>query len=107
MDRLSPDIVLADQLADRADPHTGQPGARDSADAPDESDRERVEERALLADRDDDQPVRLRELRVEHSEITAALEHGFAATEPDRTSLMQYAALLAALSAILVFTPLR
>jgi predicted ATPase/DNA-binding CsgD family transcriptional regulator len=33
---------------------------------------------------DDDQPVRLRELRVEHSEITAALEHGFAATEPDR-----------------------
>jgi predicted ATPase/DNA-binding CsgD family transcriptional regulator len=33
---------------------------------------------------DDDQPVRLRELRVEHSDITAALEHGFAATEPDR-----------------------
>ena len=44
------------------DPHTGQPGTRDGADAPDESDRERVEERALLADRDDDQPVRLRNL---------------------------------------------
>ncbi len=31
---------------------------------------------------DDDQPVRLRELRAEHGEITAALEHGFAAAEP-------------------------
>ena len=37
--------------------------------------------RRLLAD---DQIVRLRELRAEQAELTAALEHGFAAAEPDR-----------------------
>jgi predicted ATPase/DNA-binding CsgD family transcriptional regulator len=35
----------------------------------------------LLAD---DQTVRLRELRAQHSDLSAALEHGFAAAEPDR-----------------------
>jgi predicted ATPase/DNA-binding CsgD family transcriptional regulator len=37
--------------------------------------------RHLLAD---DQAVRLRELRAQHSDLSAALEHGFAAAEPDR-----------------------
>jgi predicted ATPase/DNA-binding CsgD family transcriptional regulator len=37
--------------------------------------------RHLLAD---DQTVRLRELRAQHCELSAALEHGFAAAEPDR-----------------------
>jgi predicted ATPase/DNA-binding CsgD family transcriptional regulator len=37
--------------------------------------------RRLLAD---DQIVRLRELRADRAELTAALEHGFAAAEPDR-----------------------
>ena len=37
--------------------------------------------RRLLAD---DQIVRLRELRAEQAELTVALEHGFAAAEPDR-----------------------
>jgi predicted ATPase/DNA-binding CsgD family transcriptional regulator len=37
--------------------------------------------RHLLAD---DQTVRLRELRAHHADLSAALEHGFAAAEPDR-----------------------
>ena len=37
--------------------------------------------RHLLAD---DQAVRLRELRAQHCDLSAALEHGFAAAEPDR-----------------------
>src|SRR5580693_7820116 len=37
--------------------------------------------RHLLAD---DQAGRLRELRAEHADLSAALEHGFAAAEPDR-----------------------
>jgi predicted ATPase/DNA-binding CsgD family transcriptional regulator len=37
--------------------------------------------RHLLAD---DQADRLRELRAQHSDLSAALEHGFAAAEPDR-----------------------
>ena len=37
--------------------------------------------RYLLAD---DQAARLRELRTEHADLSAALEHGFAAGEPDR-----------------------
>jgi predicted ATPase/DNA-binding CsgD family transcriptional regulator len=37
--------------------------------------------RHLLAD---DQAVRLRELRAQHSDLRAALEHGFGAAEPDR-----------------------
>ena len=37
--------------------------------------------RHLLAD---DQAARLRELRAEHADLSAALEHGFAAVEPDR-----------------------
>ena len=37
--------------------------------------------RHLLAD---DQAARLRELRTEHADLSAALEHGFAADEPDR-----------------------
>jgi predicted ATPase/DNA-binding CsgD family transcriptional regulator len=37
--------------------------------------------RRLLAD---DQAARLRALRAEHAELTAALTHGFAAVEPDR-----------------------
>ena len=37
--------------------------------------------RRLLAD---DQTARLRELRAEHADLSAALEHGFAAVEPDR-----------------------
>ncbi len=37
--------------------------------------------RHLLAD---DQTTRLHELRAEHADLSAALEHGFAAAEPDR-----------------------
>ena len=60
------------ELADGAYPDTGQPGARDGADAPDESDRERAEELPLLPDRDDDQPVGLRDLRRDFRQVLRA-----------------------------------
>ncbi len=60
------------ELPDRADTDALKPGAGDRTHAPDQPDRQRIEERALLTDRHHDEPVGLRDLRRDFRQVLGA-----------------------------------